>query len=67
MAFAGLLATGLQAATADTPGRPNIILMLADDQGWDGLSVEMARGVAGSQAEFAQTPNLERQIGRAHV
>lgn len=40
--------------------RPNIILMLADDQGWDGLSVEMAPGVAGSRGTLVQTPNLER-------
>ena len=45
------------AAAAD---RPNIILMLADDQGWDGLSVEMAPGVAGSRSMICQTPNLEK-------
>lgn len=40
--------------------RPNIILMLADDQGWDGLSVEMAPGVPGSRGAIYHTPNLER-------
>ena len=40
--------------------RPNVVLMLADDQGWDGLSVEMAPGVAGSRSAVIQTPNLER-------
>jgi arylsulfatase A len=40
--------------------RPNIVLMLADDQGWDGLSVEMAPGVAGSRSTIYQTPNLEK-------
>ena len=40
--------------------KPNIVLMLADDQGWDGLSVEMAPGVAGSKSAVVQTPNLEQ-------
>ncbi len=40
--------------------RPNIILMLADDQGWDGLSLDMAPGVAGSRGTIYHTPNLER-------
>jgi arylsulfatase A-like enzyme len=34
--------------------------MLADDQGWNGLSVEMAPDVPGSRGEIFQTPNLER-------
>jgi len=45
---------------ADVPPRPNIILMLADDQGWNGLSVEMAPGVAGSKGAIMHTPNLKR-------
>ncbi|MFM9198140.1 MAG: sulfatase-like hydrolase/transferase [Planctomycetia bacterium] len=34
--------------------------MLADDQGWNGLSVEMASDVPGSRSEIYQTPNLEQ-------
>jgi len=49
-----------RARAADRPARPNIILMLADDQGWNGLSVEMAPGVAGSKGAMMHTPNLER-------
>jgi len=45
------------AAGAD---RPNIVLMLADDQGWNGLSVEMAPGVPSSRSDLFHTPNLER-------
>lgn len=48
------------AAAAEKPSRPNIVLMLADDQGWNGLSVEMAPGVAGSKGAIMHTPNLER-------
>lgn len=56
----GLIAVHEQALGADRPARPNIILMLADDQGWNGLSVEMAPGVAGSKGAMMHTPNLER-------
>lgn len=47
----------LPCAAAD---RPNIVLMLADDQGWDGLSVAMAPDVAGSASRVFRTPRLER-------
>lgn len=40
--------------------RPNIIFMLSDDQGWNGLSVAMHPEVAGSKGEIFQTPNLEK-------
>lgn len=46
------------AAAADS--RPNIVLMIADDQGWNGTSVEMAPGVAGSKGAIFHTPHLER-------
>ena len=51
---------GAWAALATAAERPNIILMLADDQGWNGLSVEMAPGVPGSRGEIFHTPNLEQ-------
>lgn len=40
--------------------RPNIVFMLADDQGWNGLSVAMHPNVAGSKGDVFHTPNLER-------
>ena len=40
--------------------KPNIIFMLSDDQGWNGLSVAMHPEVTGSKSEFFHTPNLER-------
>jgi len=55
-----LLLAWLRAANAaPVSDRPNIVLMLADDQGWDGLSVEMAPGVPGSRGEIFHTPSLE--------
>ncbi len=40
--------------------KPNIIFMLSDDQGWNGLSVPMHPDVAGSKGEIFQTPNIEK-------
>jgi len=40
--------------------RPNIILMMADDQGWNGTSVAMHPDLPGSKGEIYHTPNLER-------
>ena len=45
---------------AERNTQPNIVFMLADDQGWNGLSVPMAPDVPGSRGEIFQTPNLER-------
>lgn len=39
---------------------PNIVFMLSDDQGWNGLSVAMHPGVPGSKGDIFETPNLER-------
>lgn len=40
--------------------RPNIVLMLSDDQAWSGTSVQMHPDVAASKGEIYHTPNLER-------
>jgi arylsulfatase A len=48
----------MDVAAADE--RPNIILMLADDQGWAGLSVPMHPEIKGSRGEYYHTPNLEK-------
>lgn len=45
---------------AAAPSRPNIILMLADDQGWNGTSVAMHPDVSGSRSDVIQTPNLAK-------
>jgi len=39
--------------------QPNFVLLLSDDQGWNGLSVAMDPAVEGSRSRFHQTPNLE--------
>ncbi len=39
--------------------RPNIILMLADDQAWDGLSVPMHPHHAFARSRLVRTPHLE--------
>ena len=54
-----LLACGVAPPVA-AADRPNIVLMLADDQGWNGLSVEMMASVAGSRGDIFHTPNLEK-------
>ena len=56
VALAAALAGVCPAAMA-TP--PNIVLMLSDDQGWDGLSVAMAPDIAGSSSRVFHTPRLE--------
>ena len=48
------------ATAADRQPQPNIVFMLADDQGWNGLSVAMAPDVPGSRGEIFQTPNIAR-------
>lgn len=44
--------------------QPNIILMLSDDQGWDGLSVAMAPGDAAGRGDPWHTPCLERMAAQ---
>lgn len=40
--------------------RPNIVLFLADDQGWTGTSVQMHESVPDSRSDYYRTPALER-------
>jgi len=61
---ASLASVGQPSVAADRDPRPNIVFMLADDQGWNGLSVPMAPDVPGSRSELFQTPNLERLAAR---
>ena len=41
------------------PTSPNFILILADDQGWNGTSVRMMQNEPGSKSDYFETPNLE--------
>jgi len=54
--LAALVAPAAEPAAA----RPNIILLLADDQDWNGLSVRMHPDMAESRSDFFETPNLEK-------
>ncbi|MEO0054465.1 MAG: hypothetical protein RLZZ50_412 [Verrucomicrobiota bacterium] len=40
------------------PDRPNIVLLLADDQDWHGLSVPMHPDIPASCSDFYETPRL---------
>ncbi len=46
-------------AHAETRQSPNIILVLVDDQGWTGTSVQMAKAIDSSRSFLYQTPALE--------
>tara|TARA_B100001057_G_C22858839_1_gene953684 strand:+ start:2371 stop:3789 length:1419 start_codon:yes stop_codon:yes gene_type:complete len=39
---------------------PNFIFILADDQGWNGTSVEMMNDFKESKSDFYETPNIEK-------
>lgn len=59
IAFVSLLnlMPSLEVAAAE---RPNIVFMLADDQGWNGTSVAMHPTLSESKGKVFQTPNLEK-------
>ncbi len=44
----------------DSTSRPNIVLLVADDQDWAGLSVRMDPEEPGSASSFVQTPRIEQ-------
>jgi arylsulfatase A len=58
----GAVACVALATTLALGGQPNIVFMLSDDQGWDGLSVPMAPDAAPSG--IFHTPHLERLAAR---
>lgn len=56
-----VLLTALAAHTAAGQPKPNVVLILSDDQGWTGLSAQMDPEGLGplSASDFYETPNLE--------
>lgn len=60
LGFALLAATAGAAPVSAEPVRPNIILVLIDDQGWTGTSVAMDPALPDARSDFHQTPSLER-------
>lgn len=51
---------GVWAGACCAAERPNIVLMLSDDQAWNGLSVPMHPDFSWSKSSIVETPNLER-------
>ncbi|MEP4079822.1 sulfatase-like hydrolase/transferase [Haloferula sp.] len=45
-------------ALGASEGKPNILLLLSDDQSWNGLSVAMHPEISVSKSSFVQTPHL---------
>ena len=56
----GAVACVALATTLALGGQPNIVFMLADDQGWNGLSVAMAPGRGPVASESFTRRNLEK-------
>ena len=48
------------ASAASPKAAPNFVVILADDQGWNGLSVRMDPNEPGSGSTYFRTPNLAR-------
>jgi len=55
------LCHGVATAPSDSkkPLGPNVIFILADDQGWNGTSAQMHPTMPGSKSDFYQTPHIE--------
>jgi arylsulfatase A len=57
----GLVPLDMDGSTDAKPRpSPNIILILADDQGWNGLSVPVHPDIPGSGSTYYQTPHLAK-------
>jgi arylsulfatase A-like enzyme len=44
----------------ETNSKPNFVLILTDDQGWNALSTRMDPAIPGSGSTYYQTPNLDQ-------
>ena len=55
-----MLLTAAPCVLAQDHPAPNIILIFADDQGWNHLSVPMHDEIPGSVSDYFRTPNIER-------
>jgi arylsulfatase A-like enzyme len=62
-----LMFSTASAAVKDKKARPNIILIMTDDQGWAYTSVPMMAGVPESRSDFCRTPALERMAAKGMV
>lgn len=50
----------VRAAEPNIASKPNIIVLLSDDQDWNGLSTPMHPDMPGSQSDYYETPNLAK-------
>lgn len=53
-----VLTFSIQAAERTLPQHPNIILLISDDQDWNGLSTRMHPDMPGSMSDYYETPRL---------
>ena len=60
MRLRSLFAAALLVGGAVSVAAQNIVLILSDDQGWTGTSVQMDARVASSVSDLYRTPSLER-------
>lgn len=60
VAVTALLLSVWQQNVVANEQRPNIVFMLADDQGWNETSVQMHPEIPDSKSDFCQTPWLEK-------
>jgi len=56
-----------RASVKDQNAKPNIILILTDDQGWTNTSVPMMAGVPESRSDFYRTPALESMAAKGMI
>lgn len=58
-----LFGISLAVVAAEPP--PNFVLIVSDDQDWNGLSVQMHPDMPNSKSDFYRTPNLEKFAAQA--
>lgn len=46
------------------PAKPNIVVILTDDTGWNGTSAQMLANRTDSKSDYHETPNIERLAAR---
>lgn len=59
LTLVAILMAVVSADRLDAAVKPNIVVVLLDDQGWTGTSVQMDPNEPSSKSDFFETPNLE--------
>jgi arylsulfatase A-like enzyme len=55
-----LFAASLVLVQAESPPKPNFVVILGEGHGWSSTSVQMDDAVPGSKSSYVRTPNLEK-------